>query len=333
MLLKRLEKTDWYRFQWQTCQRSAGLRIVQSEDGGIEVWDTKAYTLLHIMCSYISENEFSFNGKRVNNFLRTGSLADNLYLSTDFYGLDAKGCLSVNREEFKAEKKNEILRQIDAIISDVVDFLLTLDDISKWLRAREDFPSHTADCYWLLWQIAEDDQKKLIMADPQKYLEPMNMKAQTFCWSGSEYKESETSMGKIIENYRGFSFLYCPFAISLKPWKKHHLEEERACCFEAANAIAEEVSFQEIVLDSDYIDLHIPGANISRLWLFPESEGILVYSLDNRPPECFEMSGKSKARYLKSLYYGQNFGSNSDIPRRYAIPALQRVFRTFIKRR
>lgn len=320
VLSRELAKTDWYRFQTEKCQRSASLRIVRSENGGLDIWDTKAYTLLHVVWCPVPKGEFSFKGKRIEKDDSLYAYEDNISLDFDFYGLDAKNYLSVNRQEFKADKKDEIEKQVCVITKEVVDYLLTLDDICEPLEDKLYFPlggSDIFDFYLNLWQIADENQEKLMMGSPKKCLEPMSTKVKTLCWSqGKQYELKETKVGEIIENYKNFNYMYHDF-------NRGFSDIAYAYCCKIANTIAKEVNFQELVLFGHHSDINIPGTYISQIWLFPKADGILAYSLDNAPAEYFEMSEESKARYLKALYYGQNFGGTNDLPRRYAIPALK----------
>lgn len=320
VLSRELAKTDWYRFQTEKCQRSASLRIVRSENGGLDIWDTKTYTLLHVAWCPVPKGEFSFKGKRIGKDDSLYAYVDNISLDFDFYGLDAKNYLSVNRQEFKADKKDEIEKQVCVITKEVVDYLLTLDDICEPLEDKLYFPlggSDIFDFYLNLWQIADENQEKLMMGSPKKYLEPMSTKVKTLCWSqGKQYELKETKVGEIIENYKNFNYMYHDF-------NRGFSDIAYAYCCKIANTIAKEVNFQELVLFGHHSDINIPGTYISQIWLFPKADGILAYSLDNAPAEYFEMSEESKARYLKALYYGQNFGGTNGFPRRYAIPALK----------
>ncbi len=268
----------------------------------------------------VPKGEFSFKGKRIEKDDSLYAYEDNISLDFDFYGLDAKNYLSVNRQEFKADKKDEIEKQVCVITKEVVDYLLTLDDICEPLEDKLYFPlggSDIFDFYLNLWQIADENQEKLMMGSPKKHLEPMSTKVKTLCWSqGKQYELKETKVGEIIENYKNFNYMYHDF-------NRGFSDIAYAYCCKIANTIAKEVNFQELVLFGHHSDINIPGTYISQIWLFPKADGILAYSLDNAPAEYFEMSEESKARYLKALYYGQNLGGTNGFPRRYAIPALK----------
>ncbi len=329
VLSRELAKTGWYRFQTEKCQRSASLRIVRSEKGGLDIWDTKAYTLLHVAWTVMRNGRYSFKGKRLEDDVLRNISEDKISLGADFYGLDTKDYISISRQEFKANKMGEITKRVKIITKDVVDYLLTLDNIRERLEDKRSFSfggSDNRDCYWALWRIADDDQKKRMMAEPKNYLEPINTKVKTFCWSQENhcYELKETKMGEIIGKHINFIFMYYVYhnrILAMEKWD-HISNEEKALYCETANTIAEEVNSRKIVMISSDDPL-IPNTYISKLWLFPGSAGILVYTLDNAPAEYFEMSEESKARYLKALYYGQNFGGTNDLPRRYAIPALK----------
>lgn len=327
VLSRELAKTDWYRFQTEKCQRSASLRIVRSENGGLDIWDTKAYTLLHVAWTVMRNGRYSFKGKRLEDDVLRNISEDKISLGADFYGLDTKDYISISRQEFKANKMGEITKRVKIITKDVVDYLLTLDNIRERLEDKRSFSfggSDNRDCYWALWRIADDDQKKRMMAEPKNYLEPINTKVKTFCWSQENhcYELKETKMGEIIGKHINFIFMYYSH-ILLVEGRNYLPAEIKDSFYEIANAIAEEVNFREIVLTGHNSDPHIPSTYTSTIWLFSETDGMIVYTLDNAPAEYFEMSEKSKARYLKALYYGQNFGGTNDLPRRYAIPALK----------
>ncbi len=185
---------------------------MRSENGGLDIWDTKAYTLLHVVWTLIQDGEFSFKGKRIEKDDSLYAYEDNISLDFDFYGLDAKNYLSVNRQEFKADKKGEIEKQVCVITKEVVDYLLTLDDICEPLEDKLYFPlggSDIFDFYLNLWQIADENQEKLMMGSPKKYLEPMSTKVKTLYWSqGKQYELKETKVGEIIENYKNFNYMY-----------------------------------------------------------------------------------------------------------------------------
>ena len=322
----RADKKFWNSFRLENRQKRGTYQIVQAKQGGIIVWDTETYTLLRIAaCSNWSDIEIAFKGKRIQ-YSGSGIHRINLpyfnsrrlELSVDFYGLDTKEYLSINRNEFKIDKTGELTSLIDTIIKHIVIFLMEQGNLDEWLASKDKSIETQPDSYALLWQLADDYQKELILSNPSKFLRPMTTRIKLLSWSeNNTYKESYTNLGNVLSDYQQYYFSgYCS-------WFIRHSKERIPNILDICNSLHNELEHKDVVIENDYI-LQIPQIHIETIWCCTKKSGEYIYSVDRITTSRYcRMEKTTRIAFSKALYNGEDSKIDSNLER-YAIPAIQK---------
>ena len=202
--------------------------IHQLENGGIALWDTKEHIYCKIHCIMtLEKSEIKFKGKTLyeRRAIIPSYQNSRFVMNVDCYGFDAKTYLSLDRTHFQVKKIQSVRMNIDYLLQSAVDFLLEKENLQTVLGAdrsifnRENTDSYHVDSYYLLWQIANKAQKRIMLDNPERYLDHISTEIPVLTWSEGGYLFSKCKVGEIIENIERFCFLY----------QLHHFKIDESC--------------------------------------------------------------------------------------------------------
>lgn len=133
----------------QTCSPDKRYVFRMEENCRMELWDNKTYTKMYIrLCETYQfyNNRFYFKGMEIQNNFRMQRKG--LWLDVDFYGLDTKKTLTLDRKRIKQEALNEI----NDILKSALDFFM--DNIEKTLmenkKERSEAEYNQIYVYWCM---------------------------------------------------------------------------------------------------------------------------------------------------------------------------------------
>ena len=202
-VLRRAIRSNRVWFCSEESQNKGELLFSKAINGGVDVWDKENCIFFHLGCTPKEERRAFFRGIKIEYSSVLSWFVRGVHLVVDFYGLDAKNYLSINRKDFRTNKLEKIQRMLNRIVCCIIDFLLEQENIKEWMIENVEESFGSSDCYFILWQLADSNQKKRLLSNPKRFLQPMTETVKTLIWTeNSHYCEKDTNVGTILENYK-----------------------------------------------------------------------------------------------------------------------------------
>ncbi|ANU54542.1 hypothetical protein I5Q82_07540 [Acutalibacter muris] len=244
-----------------------------------------------------------------------------LVYSIDFWGLDAKEYLSLDRMNFSQKKIDEIAHRFSTILRAAVGFLLEQDNPPRKVIEIDNFNLGLPlpDKFSAIWTIADFNQRKRMLASPEKYLHPMVKKIRVLQWADdSKYHETTVTMGSVLTDYEDYYFAGIWLGSEIFPDVCRLGYTAQSIC-EICNLMYDGLEQKRIVLDTSFI-MRIPDRCIKKIWCSLEWNSICLYSLRNTPADYCEMGKETRTAVLKYMYCG---AGRDSVPIRYNILAME----------
>lgn len=296
----------------------------KSSRGGLNVWDKDTFTLLNLSIANSAERVKKFKGKQVAKV--PAGVSNYIKQTADFYGLDTKTYLSINREAFKRNKLKDIEKMTSALMCVAVNFLMKQDNISEWIVTQETAKElySILDYNYILWQIADDEQKERMIQNSDKFIRPMVSKVHVLEWENDSYCLRERNVSDIILNTSRYIFcnddVRFQFSGSGFVFKDDNLQKFIA----QYNKISSRIKKRTIVLDSE-LRHSLPNKTIDKLWIDCDLDSICFFSLEITESYCCQVDQKTKNNLLKTLSENSKYTEVGMVfgrwPRRRTTPA------------
>lgn len=136
--------------------------IMKSEEGGVDLWDCRDFVFCHLSCGTHTGTTTKFKGKILNRSPYYWGSPSSVRRVLDFYGLDTREYLEISRKDIKREKTASITLKVERLMHCLVDFLIKQDHLD-FLCAKNSSGNFTPDFYYILWQLADNKQKKVML--------------------------------------------------------------------------------------------------------------------------------------------------------------------------
>lgn len=123
---------------YETCSSNTRYLFKMLQNYGMELWDTKTCTKIRIILKdkyQMYNNRYFFKGMEMKNDSRFK--IQGIWFDADFYGLDTKKTLALDRKRIRKEALEEICEILDAAI------LFYLDEVEKTLFEERDYREET----------------------------------------------------------------------------------------------------------------------------------------------------------------------------------------------
>lgn len=291
---KLVDKIEPQQFQkLENYGKKKRYRYIINSDCNMELWDNYTCTKMKI---YLQDryknytNNYYFKGMKIDNiYFRI----DGVWFEVDFYGLDTRKTLSLDRKRIK----KEALEQIQEILDSAIDFYL--ETIEETLFAnnveRTEIEYNKIYTYWCMRSLKI---KKELLKKYSKIFENITFDVDVLQKNGSKYENTKIDFKKVISDLNNM--------VTIKN----------------LSAFVENKSFKEIVnikliknmLDTQEVEFPIVvvDKNFTEMLMVPYSKEIAVISTrdaymyltvhsiqDDQLPHTFD--DKSKKFLLSSM--------------------------------
>ena len=313
---KEEQKEEQKEQNWESFKKYK--YIISNDLNSIKIWNNKyaAYAELELNKPiYNNKLNYKFKGidvkkEDIKNILFSGFV--------DFYGLDTKETLNLDRNSFKKESINNIINITNEIIE--VYQKIVINAIKNEYDS-EKFKNFEAYKYWLSCTIKFRNENT---EEISKIIELINDedKIDILKFDTSEYKEDKGKIKDIIKDIENFSFVTSRYYINIisgiyktEDIKKIVNKENK----KGNSTIVLSASFQG----------HIITYPVKEMVIYNEEKPLIQYKLSKNDKQTpITVNEKTKSILIKSLgeklqgiNYSNDFSENNI--QRYAIPAIK----------
>lgn len=305
-----------YFQELEKCDKKKRYRYTINPDYSMELWDNDTYTKMKI---YLQETYQNYNNRHYFKGMETDNRIHleikGIWYEVDFYGLDTRKTLSLDRKRIK----KEALEQIQKILDSAIKFYL--EEIEETLFAsKEERTEKEYNQIYTYWCICSLKMKKELLEKHREIFENITFDVDVLQKNGSVYENPKIDFKKVISDLNNMVTIK-----NLSNFMENKALKERVNIELIKNALdTRGVTFPIVVVDKNFTEvLKVPySEKIEVVSTGDDYMYLTVHSIqEDRLPDTFDDNSRKflLSSMLKKGKSTRRYGFVSPSMRRYII--------------
>ena len=312
-----IETIDSRNFQsLERCDEKGRYRFIINPDYSMELWDNDTCTKMKIYLQEVYQqynNRHYFKGMEMDNQTRLD--IKGIWYEVDFYGLNTKDTLSLDRKKIK----KEAIKQIQKILDSAIQYYLEVIEEALFVEKEERTEKEYNQIY-TYWCMCSLNKKKELLSRYKVIFDKITVDIDVLKKKGLNYENVKIDFKQVISDLNDMVTIK-----NLSSFIEHKAIKEKINIEKIKNILeTHSVTFSTVVVDKNFNEvLELPYSEKIAVILEDDSYMYLTVHSTQNDKLPYTLDDKSK-KFLLSLLIKRNksarrYGFVSPSMRRYII--------------